>query len=259
MTVRKRMYYNGPQDKQKPAKFNRKAKGGTFMKINQKVLCIPPYISTAWENVQSLEHDSRTLELNVSLRCGKTVKVPKIGKDLMEKIFAVHAHFCESKTHRDPSTSPPSSPFHFSLPLQGNLDNMTSMMQHNPQQKNAPNLPEEVLMKLSAVIKTLGTEADIQSLPKAEPHCNCFYCQIAHVLHGEHMGRDQENTPEERISEEDLSFREWDIKQEGDHLYVVTNPMDKEEYYHVYLGDPVGCTCGQKKCEHVRSVLKSYI
>ncbi|MGH2612567.1 MAG: hypothetical protein ACRDFB_05905, partial [Rhabdochlamydiaceae bacterium] len=62
---------------------------------------------------------------------------------------------------------------------------------------------------------------------------------------------------EEEVSDEDLKFRTWDIKQENDKLYSVTNPLDKKEHYNVFLGKPLGCTCGNKNCEHIQAVLKS--
>jgi len=62
---------------------------------------------------------------------------------------------------------------------------------------------------------------------------------------------------EEEVSAEDLKFRDWDIVQSGDDVYIVTNPLNAEEQYNVYLGNPVGCTCGQPNCEHIRSVLNS--
>jgi hypothetical protein len=63
--------------------------------------------------------------------------------------------------------------------------------------------------------------------------------------------------PEEEVSPHELKFREWDIQQAGDKLYNVSNPFDKGEQYQVYLGNPVGCTCGKSKCEHIVAVLNS--
>ncbi|NGX33463.1 MAG: hypothetical protein K1060chlam4_01531, partial [Candidatus Anoxychlamydiales bacterium] len=40
-------------------------------------------------------------------------------------------------------------------------------------------------------------------------------------------------------------------------LYRVTNPLDENEHYSVFLKDPIGCTCGKKNCEHVKAVLNS--
>ena len=64
-------------------------------------------------------------------------------------------------------------------------------------------------------------------------------------------------TVEEEITEDDLKFRNWDIRQTADKLYAVTNPLDENEHYSVFLGTPLGCTCGEKNCEHIRAVLNS--
>ena len=61
------------------------------------------------------------------------------------------------------------------------------------------------------------------------------------------------------MNEEDLKFRNWEIEQTADKLYIVTNPFDKNEHYSVFLGDPLGCTCGEKNCEHIRAVLTTPI
>ena len=60
-----------------------------------------------------------------------------------------------------------------------------------------------------------------------------------------------------QFSEDDLKFRDWDIEQKSEELYEVTNPIDQNEHYQVFLGNPVGCTCGKKNCEHIRTVLNS--
>ena len=62
---------------------------------------------------------------------------------------------------------------------------------------------------------------------------------------------------EEEVSREDLQFREWDIEQTSEKVYVVTNPLDKEEKYQIHLGKPIGCTCGSAHCDHIRAVLES--
>jgi hypothetical protein len=61
----------------------------------------------------------------------------------------------------------------------------------------------------------------------------------------------------EEVSDEDLKFRDWEIKQTAEQLYTVTNPLDANEHYNVFLGSPLGCTCGDKNCEHIRAVLTS--
>ena len=128
-------------------------------------------------------------------------------------------------------------------------------MQHNPAQANSPDLPEEVLNKVSAIAKIVTPE-DMKSLPKAEPHYNCIHCQIARAIHKGIQNMDGEREDEEEVADEELQFQQWDIKQKGE-LFVVTNRLDTAEQYHVYLGNPVGCTCGKSGCEHIVAVLKS--
>ena len=64
-------------------------------------------------------------------------------------------------------------------------------------------------------------------------------------------------TIEEEVSAADLTFRSWDIKQEADQLYTVTNPLNAKEHYSVFLGEPLGCTCGFKNCDHIQAVLRT--
>ena len=62
---------------------------------------------------------------------------------------------------------------------------------------------------------------------------------------------------EEKIDDLDLVFRDWEIKELSNNLYTVTNPLDLNEHYNVFLGEPIGCTCGHKNCEHIKAVLQS--
>jgi hypothetical protein len=87
------------------------------------------------------------------------------------------------------------------------------------------------------------------------PHCNCFHCQIARVL--KPNKEDTQQNEEQEISAEDLQFEQWIITHTGDQLYSVINKLDDSEQYNVYLGEPIGCTCGQTGCEHLLAVLKS--
>jgi hypothetical protein len=131
---------------------------------------------------------------------------------------------------------------------------MSSALQHNQAQSNMPDLPQEILNKIKSLSQFLSKE-DAEFLPKAEPHCNCMHCQLARAISSEKESNAIEE--EEVISEEDLRFRSWDIEQSGDKLYTVKNPLDHQEQYNVYLGDPIGCTCGQKNCEHLKAVLNT--
>ncbi len=63
--------------------------------------------------------------------------------------------------------------------------------------------------------------------------------------------------PEPEVKEEDLRFQQWTACRLEENMYSVTIKLDSIEHYHVYLGDPMGCTCGKKGCEHIVAVLLS--
>ena len=228
-----------------------------FMKISAKLLNIPPYISTAWKDISSLhtkKDDRGNPILVVTLKNQTEVEVPTLEETSINEIFETFARYNEAekpaiKTGID-------SPFVFSIPMKKTspIESLGPSMTHNPEQANLPNLPPEMLEKVTNIAKAFGLD-DTSLLPRPETNCNCLHCQIVRSLHGE--------TPaltaplEEAISEEDLQFRGWDIKQTDEKLYLVTNPLDENEHYTVFLGDPLGCTCGEKTCEHIRAVLSS--
>ncbi len=229
------------------------------MKINQKILNIPPYISTSWKSITSLhieEKDGRSL-LIVSMKDGSRIAVPDLGQTVIDSIFDAHAKFLEAGPVLPKREFPldPTSTLGFPLRIgAGGIESIGSVMQHNPDQANSPNLPPEVLEKVAAVARALGID-NPESLPRPEPHCNCMHCQIARVLHGDMSDLAVES--EESVTDEDLKFRQWDIRHTEDKLYFVSNPLDDSEQYSVFLGEPLGCTCGKKNCEHIRAVLES--
>ena len=105
-----------------------------------------------------------------------------------------------------------------------------------------------------AIAKIISPSEELL-LPKSEPGCNCFFCQIARALNPELSS--SHTTDEPAIADEELQFQQWDIKQTGEKLYSVINRLDEHEKYNVYLGHPIGCTCGKQGCEHILAVLKS--
>ncbi len=216
------------------------------MMISAHILSIPPYLSTAWKNISSLHAipEQDRFKLIVILNSGVNVTIAALDKASIDSIFEAHARYSAPP---EPTQVPATA---FTFPLTGNLDLMTSALQHNPAQANSPELPKELLEKIAAITKVLGFD-DAAHLPKAEPHCNCPFCQIARAFNA------HETVVEEKISDKDLQFRSWDIQQTADKLYNVANPINEKEHYSVYLGEPLGCTCGQKNCEHIRAVLNS--
>lgn len=218
------------------------------MIISQQILSIPPYLSTSWKNIVSLhaDPDHELFKLTVSLSNGMRIVVPGLDKAAIDAIFEAHARY---GSPHDPLPMPPGS---FTFPLTGNGDLMNGAMQHNPAQSDSPEMPPEIIEKITSIAKVLGL-SDESQIPKPEPHCNCPFCQIARAFHG----KAEEEKIEFEIADADLKFRSWDIKQTGDKLFLVTNPLDDKEHYSVFLGEPLGCTCGQKNCEHIRAVLNS--
>ena len=226
------------------------------MNITPQILSIPPYLSTTWKNISSMHAipEGETFKLFVMLASRMRVVVPDLDKESVESIFEAHALYGSQATALPTQQEIILPSATFSLPSSTNgLELLNAASQHNPAQANAPQLPKEILEKIAGIAKVLGLDT-AEHLPKAEPHCNCPYCQIARAFQGTTGPIASE---EEIVSAEDLQFRNWDIQQSADQLYTVTNPLDQAENYSVYLGDPLRCTCGQKNCEHIRAVLSS--
>ena len=223
------------------------------MKINKEILSLPPYISTAWENIVSLFTQANNLI--VILKNGSKIAIPNLNSDILETIFSTHIKVLEKRI--EPKTS-----ISFGLPSlnnnmglgSDNLENFAGAMQHNPEQKNAPNIPNEILNKIANITKLFSEEANID-IPEPKPDCNCLHCQIAKAMQIA-KGINPENL-DPVVADEDLKFRLWDIHEEGKELYSVTNPLNQNEHYSVFLGKPLGCTCGKKNCEHIKAVLNS--
>lgn len=233
------------------------------MRINQKVLSIPPYLSTSWKNIVSLRAEEKKddFSLLVTLIDGTQTEVPHLPKQVIDAIFAAHAKFLDMEIPSKPAAklSLDSSPTRFSLKMRlPNLEGLDSVLMHNQEQYESPSLPAEILEKISSLTRSMGPE-EIDTIPQPEPHCNCPHCQITRAIHQGALRKEasQIEPEEEIVLEEDLHFRSWDIKQTAEQLYQVTNPLNTEEHYNVFLGSPVGCTCGSKSCEHIKAVLSS--
>ncbi|MBI5346554.1 MAG: hypothetical protein HZB76_05385 [Chlamydiae bacterium] len=221
------------------------------MKITSKILNIPPFISTSWENIESIYMHETTLV--IVLKNNSKVEIPNLGPALIKIIFDSHAKFIEEQSLNLPNKGS----INFGLPLiegGGELDALTSSMKHNPEQANMPNIPEEVLKKITAIAKLISDETPL-NIPKPEQNCNCPHCQIARAMQTI-SGINPENLDPD-VSEDELKFRNWDIKEMGEKLYIVSNPLDSNEQYTVFLGEPIGCTCGKNNCEHIKSVLNT--
>jgi hypothetical protein len=226
------------------------------MKITDQILSIPPYISTAWTNVVSLSvmHTEEAGLLLVVALANERIIVPNLGYDLIKDIFSAHARSMESRVH-----PPRTQQLSFQLPsklLNGTLEKMGFIFQHNPEEADAEALPEEILEKFMTLIKELGI-TEMSGLPSPKEGCHCHFCQIFRVIQEAKSPEEKDPSENQIVKEEELQFRNWDVASTGDRLYDVINRLDHSECYQVYLGEPIGCTCGNPRCEHIRAVLLS--
>lgn len=211
------------------------------MQITPKILSIPPYLSTTWDMIASLKPESCG-KLVVTLRNGDQVTVPSLSEPEITSIMEAHAQYLQPTAPTFPV------PFSFSLPLKGEgpITSLGDAMRHNPEQSDLPIIPAEILGKVGIIAKAFGFD-DLSLLDEAQDGCNCTYCQLKRAF----------SPTEDRIKDEDLHFRDWEVKEISDKLYTVTSPLDKDEQYSVFLGEPLGCNCGHKNCEHIKAVLRS--
>jgi len=250
------------------------------MKFSEKYLSIPPYISTSWSNVKALQMSGNLLV--ICLSDDSRIHIPDLDFEALEKIFEAHASYLEnlSRTADLPpklqvmkglSNQLPSDIFleqGIALPFRigalPSIEALGAAMQHSLEHANAPDLPREVLKKIAS-IATIIAPTDINQLPQPEPHCNCPHCQIARAINEgvecnispSFSERHPPQESDEEVCDTDLTFQQWDIHQSGERLFVVSNKLDKKESYRVFLGEPVGCTCGKSGCEHMLAVLHS--
>ena len=245
------------------------------MMINRSALSIPPYISTSWKNILSLHIDAQQLSstiLVVTMTNKQIIEIPDLDTTTLDLVFKSHALYLQQETsltkapeQKQPGSFGPLPAFSFSLSSPNKLKDLEGlsplggMMQHNPEEASAPDLPAEMLSKISSISKAMGLDKQLGFMPKAEPHCNCPYCQITRALGAEPVEVTSSKTQEqeEPVLEADLTFKDWEIKDVGHELYEVIHPLDPNEKYQVFLGTPIGCTCGCKNCEHVKAVLNS--
>lgn len=223
--------------------------------ISNKALTILPYLSTSWDNITAIyaENAQQQLILCILLKNGNKVEIPHLSESAIEQILRHHSKHLEEEAPKQPIQQ---SPMQLGFPMQigeEGMQMMGSAMQHDPSQSDAPELPKEILDKISKISSIIDSDA----LKMTDPveNCNCIYCQVARALGSQSI--QATGLIEEEIKDEDLSFRTWDIEQKEDNLYIVSNPLDPNEQYQVFLGKPIGCTCGKNDCEHIQAVLKS--
>jgi hypothetical protein len=239
------------------------------MRINHKVLSIPPYLSTSWKNISSLQskQEGDKHSLIIQLQNGSTIEVPDLESLVIQAIFDAHAKHVELENKASKATTEekkvkpqikdtPTSIKFFEF------ENMNAMLSHNESERNSPNLPPYVLSKVESISEDMGlADSDSATLPYPEKNCNCPYCQIAKAIQKKHNTKTitpfQDDDEDDEVTEKDLSFTSWIIRPLENNFYSVIHPDSPEKEYQVFLGTPIGCTCGSSQCEHIRAVLST--
>jgi hypothetical protein len=266
------------------------------MNFNEKYLSIPPYISTGWSNVRALQMSGNLLVITLSddsqvhvpdLDFEELEQVFEAHARYLESQIDQTKQSMQTQQPQQPQQpqqsqqTQPNKQEHaaevfgdtllgqnaglpFKLGGMQGVEGLGAAMQHNIEHANAPDLPQEILEKIASIATIIAPE-DVNEVPQPEPHCNCPHCQIARAIN-EGLGNtvrpfsgDEVVQEEivEKVLDEELSFQQWEIQQTGDKLFTVVNKLVPEEKYSVFLGEPVGCTCGNEGCEHMLAVLHS--
>lgn len=237
------------------------------MKLTPKIFSIPPYISTRWEFVLSLRVTDEVLV--VTLKDGTICTIPNLPKETIDQIFTLHTEAEESQDRERENLQPllESMKTGFKDLMQmlsklgsGSAGSLGKAIEHDPSNSNLPELPPDMIKKVQVLLNVIPKE-DILSMPKNVPGCHCMYCQINRILR-QSIESDEGGEPDllsesEPVEEKDLQFSEWIVEPLEDKLYKVTSALNHTEEYRVFLGDPIGCTCGKPRCEHILAVLRS--
>jgi len=234
------------------------------MKITPKILSIPPHLSTRWENVTALRVEEGALL--VSLHDGSVCSIPDLSEETINTIFATHAQVSESLETEKEDISALASGMRsgikdifglFSKLGDSSVPSIGKVLEHDPTNAELPDLPEEIVKKVQLLLEVIPRE-DILEMPEAEPGCNCMYCQINRILRQEEPHQESDLlSSDETVEETELEFSQWNVENIDEKLYKVTNKLDPKEEYRVFLGDPIGCTCGKAHCDHILAVLRS--
>lgn len=261
---------------------------GLKMKITDKMLSIPPFISTTWDKVEHIQMETED-SLLVSLISGHEARIPDLEEKVVNAIFAAYERWVDRQNHPrivNEMMKPPSmrGSFRMGTPEEGalmesalpfQLPNGTPL-EHNPAQSGLPDMPKEIIEKIARVA-TIVAPTDLEAIPKAEPHCNCMFCQISRAIKNgsDERGVDANQEVSTKMSiavtdfsghiqpkDEGLGFsglantNGWAVRpsEEDSKLYLVTK---QDESYKVFLGETIGCTCGNTHCEHIEAVLRS--
>ncbi len=184
---------------------------------------------------------------------------------MIEAIFSAHARYLEQEEKAPAPKLLPGTPLSlpdssqqlasFALPLK-DMQGLGNVSQHNPEQADTPDLPQTGPGKIGEITKAMGID-DLIASPQTRAPLQLRALPDRAGNAGRCRERSRRRSRKKLSLMRNLNSARGISRRLRDKLYVVTNPLDDKEHYNVFLGDPVGCTCGHHHCDHVRAVLNS--
>ena len=236
------------------------------IKITKHLLSIPPYVSSRWEFIQSLRVQEQ--RLIVTLKDGSSCTVPSLSQEELSQIFIAFSSYAqqpegEEVFKKDISQLVEGMKKGFSefvnmiTKASGQALGFAKSLEHDPSNAHLPPLPPEARKRVEMLLQIVP-EDEILAMHEPIADCHCMYCQVQRLLR-EAISRKKHPTEEEEepVDESELKFTEWTVEPLADKLYSVRNKLNPQEEYRVFLGEPLGCTCGKANCEHIIAVLRS--
>lgn len=223
------------------------------MAVTRRVLHLPPYISTSWENVIALhmeqDEDSDEPLLVVTLQGGAQIGIPNLREEIAHELFALHAQIlageenlkCSQELNKAEGLFEPE-------------EMLKLLICHQPALCDEQPMPEEVECKLQSIGQLLDRDI-LARLKRPVDNCNCPFCQVHRALltdlHNE--AESTEDLPDTTI--ERMQSGKWVINTKDQSTFTVFTEESPQERFQVCLGECISCTCGQANCEHVKAVL----
>jgi hypothetical protein len=250
-----------------------------MIKISERLFSFPPYLVTSWEHVSSLEgrhQPDEKVVLLFHMNTGLSVELPALAKSTVEAIFVAFQNYHEQRQiiRLKLKSALASSAMNFPLPLAegsamglglaiplSGLPNLASgasalmpliqNLRHNPQLKDLPSLPSDLLEKIAYTARELFNQDPDTEMPTPVAGCHCMHCQMARAIQ---TGIEQAG---ERVDEHELRFSTWHIHSLSPVHYLVVSTNDPSQCFDVKLKPEIACSCGMPTCPHIEAVLRS--
>jgi len=229
------------------------------MAVTKRMLHLPPYISTSWENVIALhmeqDEDSDDPLLVVTLSGGVQICIPDLREEMVQDLFALHAQILTmSGAEASEEALKFTGDFHFARNPWEPREVLQMLMRHQPSLRDEPPMPQAIINKLQSIGQLLDRDILKRLKPPLEG-CNCPFCQVHRAVLTDLY--DDEVTAEElpTAPPEEVHSGEWVIQSEDQSTFTVFAEHAPQTRFRVCLSDTISCTCGLPNCDHVKAVL----